>query len=260
MLTACGQVGQKVHACESDKADAPFHCPACEGPVILKKGRFKIPHFAHEPGSLCTYGAGETIRHMELKLAIYEALKRSDAVGPQKCGIEMRLSIGSEFRIADVLARIGPTLVAIEVQRSVITEEEIRARTNFYTRKSIATLWVVARELQSLEYEGKPFRPNATENAIHSMFLGRAYFHLTGSTFVPVRFEDSKYYVEAREWYSGGDEHSAGGYWATHKSLKLPKIDDPVDLLEDFEVHMCRECRKQGQNSCPLLWMEKGAK
>ena len=41
-------------AWETEKSQGPFHCPECNGALILKKGRVREHHFAHEPPSLAS--------------------------------------------------------------------------------------------------------------------------------------------------------------------------------------------------------------
>lgn len=50
---------------ESDKA-CNCKCPACNTPLIAKKGTVKIPHFAHQSTETCEYGF-ETSLHMAAK-------------------------------------------------------------------------------------------------------------------------------------------------------------------------------------------------
>lgn len=44
-----------------------YTCPKCKRPVILKRGRIKIAHFAHKPPTNCTWAKGETLAHLEAK-------------------------------------------------------------------------------------------------------------------------------------------------------------------------------------------------
>jgi competence protein CoiA len=67
---------QRVAAWDQQKSDGPFSCPLCVGETILKKGTMKVHHFAHKPPITCEYGRGETERHRECKLTIYEGLRR----------------------------------------------------------------------------------------------------------------------------------------------------------------------------------------
>lgn len=70
MLSACNQHGD-VLATEVSLEDGPFHCSACREPVILKKGRVVVSHFAHLPDADCAYtGEGESEAHRLAKLEI----------------------------------------------------------------------------------------------------------------------------------------------------------------------------------------------
>jgi competence CoiA-like predicted nuclease len=80
MLSACNRHGE-VQAAEVEPQDGPFFCCACRGPVILKQGHIKIPHFAHPPDAHCIYtSVGESEEHQRTKLEIYQALLRTPGV------------------------------------------------------------------------------------------------------------------------------------------------------------------------------------
>jgi competence protein CoiA len=63
-----------VQAKESSKEQAPFTCPACAAPVLLKKGPIKAPHFAHFLTTGCEYERGEGQLHLRIKTEICSAL------------------------------------------------------------------------------------------------------------------------------------------------------------------------------------------
>src|ERR1044072_9783916 len=67
---------QQVAAWDQHKSDGAFSCPLCVAETILKQGTMKVYHFAHKPPITCEYGRGETERHRECKLTIYEGLRR----------------------------------------------------------------------------------------------------------------------------------------------------------------------------------------
>ncbi len=62
----CGLVGldtgRPVEAAR-DLAGDRFTCPACGGPVLLKRGRVVIAHFAHRPGAEC-WSEPESVHHL----------------------------------------------------------------------------------------------------------------------------------------------------------------------------------------------------
>src|SRR6266568_1862419 len=74
MLSAFNEHGALVIAWESNRDQGPFSCPECKRGVTLKKGQFIIHHFAHNPGSNCSYGTGESWEHWQAKYEMYHAL------------------------------------------------------------------------------------------------------------------------------------------------------------------------------------------
>lgn len=137
MLTARDKDGNTVVSVETSKDDGPFVCTCCESPLTFKNGPHKIAHFAHAPGLACEKASeGESIEHEMIKLDIWRQARAA--------GIEAHLEYDiGDRRIADV-ALIGVNnKVAVEVQLSPITWDEIKARIRKTTRMKFSTLWVV---------------------------------------------------------------------------------------------------------------------
>lgn len=252
MLTAALKDGRRVHAFETAKTDGPFTCPACLCQTILKRGRVKIPHFAHEPGVNCPESQGETPLHLQTKMAIFKALCASPACGPGKCGPEIRLTLGNRFQVADILARIGSELVAIEIQRSVITPDAIIKRTLFYTERDIATLWVVPRNFNvparwddeiGAWHPGR-LRINQTERFLWRLYYGHLY-SFDGSGIVPVSLAPATTFVDYTDY--------GGGY---HKTLKSYKCPNTWGLVDPCEFTTVRRAERQ-ELPRALLWLHK---
>lgn len=106
-----------------------YRCPACHELTTLKQGRIVIEHFAHQPGSACAYGTGESLRHMEMKAQVGK-LFRGLSIDYEVCLIPERR--------ADVV--VGRFVV--ECQESAISIEEWDARTAHYNAAGYAILWV----------------------------------------------------------------------------------------------------------------------
>ena len=191
MLSACNRHGD-VLADEVVLEDGPFHCPACLGQVILKKGHIKIPHFAHLPDAECTSpNEGESEEHQLAKLEIYEALLRTPGV------TEVRLERYLQEVRPDVSFVLNGELVAVEIQLSLLSRDQIEWRTKTYTRKNIAVLWTpsFSRDLFQARYAPKDW-----ERYLHTMYFGKVYYWFEGIKLVPVKFEE---YTLASGWYSG---------------------------------------------------------
>ncbi len=104
MLSANDQQGDLVIAWEVTKTQGPFFCPECQEQVIVKKGSYKIHHFAHQPSSDCTYGTGESEEHRQAKYHIYEALRHHPDV--TKLAIERPLKVSwSRFLFSQIIVQ-----------------------------------------------------------------------------------------------------------------------------------------------------------
>jgi hypothetical protein len=62
--------------------DRDYKCIDCEQVLVFKRGKIKRPHFAHKPGSDCTYfdHTNESKLHKEAKLAITQHLRDGKTV------------------------------------------------------------------------------------------------------------------------------------------------------------------------------------
>ena len=125
MLCAIRKKGQeKVIAKDEVKDNAPFICSNCFKTVILRKGKINIHHFAHKPPVTCAYGIGEKEVHRKCKTEFYEFLLNNTKAS--KVELERNLKTVRP----DVSAYINDVPVAIEVQTSSLSINEIIRRTN----------------------------------------------------------------------------------------------------------------------------------
>ena len=218
--------GKTVIASSQEKQNAPFVCPECANSVTLRKGTFRIHHFAHKPPVTCSYGLGETEEHRRCKTEIFEALVRSPNV--TKAALERPLG---EVR-PDVSACINGVYVAIEVQLSTLSLETMVRRTMEYKKKKIYLLWL-AQWTDALEEER--YSPRPWELWVHAAYYGRVYYWREGTTITPIHFDHHYRHVEQKDWHDeSGDEQSSGGFFKKSKRYRTPKKGPDVDLLLDF--------------------------
>jgi hypothetical protein len=192
MLTARTVQGFIVYAPEAEKDAAPFACPGCGAPVILKKGEINIHHFAHRPDSTCDL-RGESVEHMTAKWQIYQALK----FHPQIVRVEVEYTLWPNTR-ADVMFRKGRKVVAVEIQRSRLDTETIDRRMAHYTAQGIAVLWLIFPfKVKAERFDANTWvhsvTPQKWQRYIQKLYFGRLYewahgwgldvyqTHLTGS-------------------------------------------------------------------------------
>ena len=253
MLTALRQSDTiKVLARDSTTAEAPFLCPQCRKELILRKGRIKVHHFAHKPPVTCSFGAGETEQHLRAKLGILDALRGQSNIAE----LEVEKDFGTS--VADVYARISGVAVAIELQRSALSVNDITARTRNYHRLGIAVIWLGLPA--SLPVEAK-YSPKAWEKWCHAAYFGRIYFWSHGQVIQPLHFDSHHIHVAATSWYEDGSEQSAGGYDKRSKRWRTPNPGIPMLLSQHF-VSRQRPAWPGGTVSIPqcTLYVDQQAK
>lgn len=125
MLIAAQDDGSRVQA-SRDLPAGTYLCPMCESPVILKRGRKVVAHFAHAPNSDCPGAEPESWRHLLAKQVLLEEFT---ALG---WGPQMEVSHPRFGRRVDVGVKIrrpgGFYYIAFEVQDSTIQVDTMKAR------------------------------------------------------------------------------------------------------------------------------------
>src|SRR5690625_4405395 len=120
-----------------------FYCPSCKQPVLIRAGKYKMPHFAHYPQMKCSVErtGGEGPYHEKGKLLLYNWLRRQN----YKVSLEMYLP--NIQQRADILIRRHPRKLAIEFQTSRIPVEQVFERSTHYLRSNIQPLWILGFNL-----------------------------------------------------------------------------------------------------------------
>lgn len=219
---------EKVYAWLEAKSNAPFSCPRCNDEVVLRKGVVRVHHFAHKPPVSCSYGKGESNEHRRCKFEIYERLVRESGV--TGCEIEKNLNTVRP----DIFCYIRQIPVAIEVQLSVLTLDQIIYRTIEYWKKGIYVLWL---PIFSDKLISKRYSPRLWEKWLHTAYFGRVYYWHSKLNIVPIHFNDHLIHVEQRSWFEAcGYENFGGGYDKLSKRFKTPSPGKPVNLIRDFRI------------------------
>lgn len=127
-------------ALRSDKSRAGLlRMPCCDAEVVMKTSARGLNFFAHKSRGPCRSGP-EAEEHLALKLLAVAAARRAG----WDCSTEARgASPSGEAWTADVLAQKGRHKIAIEVQLSSQTNEEILRRQERYRQSGVRCLWLV---------------------------------------------------------------------------------------------------------------------
>jgi competence protein CoiA len=223
----------KVFANRSIKEDGPFYC-LCKRELILRKGQIKIHHFAHKPPYSCSRSQGETEAHRRCKQSIYEALSKLNSV--------KQLDVEKDFdsAIADIFFSVNNIPIAIEIQRSSLSVNEIISRTKTYEKLGIYVLWLA---LFDEDLRKEKYSPKAWEKWCHAVYFGRVYYWQSDLTIIPIHFGEYQLYVEESTWYENGEEQSAGGYHKPSRRYKKTKFGKLLNLVSDFKPTLKEEWR-----------------
>lgn len=258
MLTAIRiSDGAKVIGEFTEKApDTSYRCEKCENPVVhhRSEARLRIGHFAHKAGASFCPSGGETLEHVQTKLDIYNYIK--EGWGTKVKVLEPEAWICNRTIRPDVYVetRRG-TRIAVEVQASALTVDEIMRRTKKYNTEGVHVLWVLPFEFRRFferyiareqrrghviqEDEGDAWihcdkvRLHGYEQFIYWAYLKRLIMwdleHKHSDGFVVI--ELSQHVGEDVTFYtSGGEEHYHSG-----KKSKTQKVVDRVIGNVEFD-------------------------
>ena len=246
MLVARDIKEHRREAWRTEKGQGPFACPACQGEVILRKGKVRQHHFAHHKTATCAYGKGESQTHMLVKRSIYEALEHH----PACTDLALERHLGAVR--PDVSGRINGQRVVIEVQRSGISPDLIAHRMREYRKLDAAVVWVLTCTRSDLA------RPSHWQRYLHAMYWGRLYIWMEGAVICSIHLNPAWKWVESSSYYdSMGNEINHGGYHRRSKREANPLSSEQLHLADDFQASSRKSWRSKNMDiPASLLWMD----
>lgn len=235
MLTASSNHHGNCYAWTTERTEAPFFCKDCLKEVVLKKGRVRAHHFAHKSPVTCQYGIGETDAHHKAKKGIFEALKANPNCS--YCELEQRVN----NVVPDIYAIIKEAPVAIEIQRSNMTVQDVYDRTVARHKNGLSVIWVIPSidQLKIFKEDNQDVcRVPKWLECIHAIGFGRIYvWSGNGESVIPLHFCKFTRYVHEKDFYNSDGEYMiAGGYDKTLKDRKIVKYAPRkiIDIGTDF--------------------------
>lgn len=236
MQVAVSKSNKRCIAWETEKDEGPFSCPECKKEVVLKKGRIREHYYSHKQPGNCSYGAGESQIHYRCKKEIYQAF--SSHHGCSAFEIEKPLN-GVR---PDVFAVIASVKVAIEVQKSTISIDDIERKSLRYRSLGIYPLWIIPNGSPGLIWhqgqKERVYRIKEWEKYLHAMYYGRLYYWKGGLSVSLYHFDKFRVWVESKEWFDNedGEYREEGGYHRDTRSLKRPLEFSKrmLNIAEDF--------------------------
>jgi competence protein CoiA len=150
MYTALNSRGEVVHAADirnNQKAAAVyvsdnFKCPGCGNEVYVRGGSTYVKaHFAHRIFTSCNGGEGESLKHKEAKFFLKTWLEKAG----YDAEIEKVLPEAGKQR-ADIYVPMQEKKVVLEIQRSVLDEQQFYKRQLLYELAGYTVIWIGIRK------------------------------------------------------------------------------------------------------------------
>ncbi len=133
MLVAINQHGERVSATEAIKENDYF-CPYCKSELILKKGIKVTTHYAHKSNIHRKCAKSETEKHYYAKFFIANLLKQYGY------NVEIEPYCPLIMQYPDILIE---SKIAMEIQFSRISFQEIRERSLGFKRLGLEVDWII---------------------------------------------------------------------------------------------------------------------
>jgi len=130
MIYALNDQNEKINASKAEKGKS-YYCPNLECPnreLIIKKGKIRIPHFAHRSLRDCS-SEPESEEHILCK-TYFQTLLNLDKQFVEYYGIE------------GVRPDVLYDQFALEIQCSPITVNEVSRRNNIYEKNGLRAIWI----------------------------------------------------------------------------------------------------------------------
>lgn len=251
LVAACE--GKRVEAQDAERGLA-YVCPnpKCCRPLILKRGRIVIAHFAHKPPKDCDWARGETLAHLEAKRLIRDAF----AARGVRAEVEYVVPALPGDRRADVMMWSPSGIkVVVELQHTSIGVDEIERRAFSYARAEVAQVWVpflrtsIWADAERRDGGGEgdwlveryPARPY--ERWVHGLNRGGIWFYDPSDKVIwRGRFARHQIWEEERSWYSeDGEERYAGGYPRWSRRWRELTLWGPHGL-DQVKIKLERRC------------------
>ncbi|MGW7975466.1 competence protein [Staphylococcus xylosus] len=113
-----------------------YKCPHCQNKVILKKGTMKTAHFAHVHRSSNFCNKGETYEHYMFKYELAQQLNKLEYY------VVIEPYIYQCYQYPDLIIN---NKIAIEIQFSNITIDNIKKRSNALASIGFDVIWIIGK-------------------------------------------------------------------------------------------------------------------
>lgn len=134
MYYANDEQGIRVFIDAAEKKNSYF-CPACGRRMIIKRGKIKCHHFAHEAKSVCDpwYNGNEkSLWHQEMQSMFL----------PEEQEVVVWNENGTVFHVADAIKQSQEGPIVYEFQHSPISGDDFIERSSYYLNLGYRLVWI----------------------------------------------------------------------------------------------------------------------
>lgn len=210
---------KSVIASHCEKKGLDYRCPECGKTVLLKRGRVKIPHFAHAEKLDCTYHENEGPEHLETKMWLYNYFSSNGVYSELEC------RRWSGIR-PDIAAYINGNWIGVEVQKSDISIPEIERRNKTYAKNGVDVVWLMPKSFYT-KTTNDEFRMKEQELYFRRMY-DWTIFAFDGNEIHAIQVDQVQRWIE--EAYNQYGEPVGGYYKWLSKTFRVEK-DRPIDFM-----------------------------
>ncbi len=190
-----------------------FICPYCDGGLIFVDGYHVIKHFRHRIENNCEHEP-ETQIHLEMKEFIQKVFELSDDE------IEYTKLLHYGFKPDGFIEKDN---IALEVQHSIISEDDFILRTQKYSSKGIHVLWIFDKNIITNNI------PAMIKKA-HEIYYGRVYvYDNKNKSIYPIHL------IPTKRWVKSFKSH--GGYYKYYKIKRGLKIGEEIKNFQLKKSH-----------------------
>lgn len=135
MLVAQNGTGKII--ADNARRNQRYYCPECHSPVVLRRGKINIAHFAHVQASNCAAAQGESCEHIMGKQQICQWAADH---GWQP---ELEYYCPAIAQRPDILAHVNGQLTVLEFQCSPLSLRRLRERNRGYEQAGWRYYWLL---------------------------------------------------------------------------------------------------------------------
>lgn len=170
-----------------------LRCPACGGALVLKAGKIRAHHFAHQNLAECSYrdSEPETDAHRTGKLMLYRHFRQ----GADMAAVELHFPATNQR--ADAAVRHGERTYALEFQQANNSADKWAERHALYAGQNVADIWFLGVNRYT-ESAAEPPRPISVYHPAH---LPRDVYGASAGTFRIREMERAMLEVFPRLYY-----------------------------------------------------------